>query len=108
MGAWAYNNSTFLVMCLLFRLMCRLQVMRLQSYYQLLEGRGSSSALVMLQEHMRLRQQLLLISHRFRLFLLLSLCAITASHFAILFKVMASHGIVNFARTGDLVVSSGT
>ncbi|MCO5565116.1 hypothetical protein L7F22_018787 [Adiantum nelumboides] len=105
MGAWAYNNGTFLVMCLIFRLMCRLQVLRLQSYYQLLEGRGSSSSvLVMLQEHMRLRQQLLLISHRFRLFLLLSLCAITASHFAILFKVTASHGIVNFARTGDLVV----
>ncbi|MCO5601391.1 hypothetical protein L7F22_055511 [Adiantum nelumboides] len=105
MNAWAYNNGTFLVMCLIFRLMCRLQVLRLQSYYQLLEGRGSSSSvLVMLQEHMRLRQQLLLISHRFRLFLLLSLCAITASHFAILFKVTASHGIVNFARTGDLVV----
>ncbi|KAH7435394.1 hypothetical protein KP509_06G062900 [Ceratopteris richardii] len=106
MVSWLYNNSVFLVMCLLFRLVCSLQVLRLQSYYKLLEGHGSpsSSVLVMLQEHMRLRQQLLLISHRFRLFLLLSLCAITLSHFAILFKVISSHNILNFAHTGDLMV----
>ena len=91
---WAYNNGMFLFMCLLFRLMCSLEVLRLREYYSLVlrevdpESNSSSRILVlMLKEHIRLRKKLLLISHRFRIFLVCALIGILLSQFFVLLQV---------------------
>jgi hypothetical protein len=57
---------------------------------------------------MRIREQLVIMSHRFRIFLLSSLLTVTLSQFASLFVVTAHSGIVSFTKVGDLVVFSAT
>ncbi|XP_002983177.2 uncharacterized protein LOC9654438 [Selaginella moellendorffii] len=104
MAAWLYKTTIFLFVCVLFRLLCSLQILRLQSYNKLLEETPDVS--VILSEHMRIRDQLLIISHRFRVFMVSSLLTITFSQFVSLFMLTTSRGSVNFFRAGDLAVCS--
>jgi len=106
MLSWLYRAATFLLMCVLFRLTCSLQILRFKGYYKLLESTPEQS--VILKEHMRIREQLVIMSHRFRLFLLSSLLTVTLSQFASLFVVTAHSGVVSFAKVGDLVVRKHT
>ncbi|CAK9227282.1 unnamed protein product [Sphagnum troendelagicum] len=102
MLSWLYRTSIFLFMCVLFRLMCSLQILRLQGYNNLLKGTPKVS--VILLEHLRIRTQLLTISHRFRVFLVLSLLTISFTLMLALFVMLGSAHSINFFRAGDLVV----
>ncbi|CAM6088456.1 unnamed protein product [Calypogeia fissa] len=102
--AWLYKSTVFLFVCVLFRLMCSLQLLRLQGYIKLLEETSDVSTI--LKEHMRIRDQLLLISHRYRNFVLLSMFTITFSQLTSLFVVTDKENKINFFRAGDLVVCS--
>jgi hypothetical protein len=102
--SWLYRTSVFLFMCVLFRLMCSLQVLRLKGYNKLLES--TSEVSIILKEHMKLRNQLTTISHRFRLFLIFALFTIILSQLSSLFQILLSAKDINFFRAGDLAVCS--
>lgn len=86
--------------------MSSLQILRLQGYNKLL--RETPNVEVMLSEHMRIRSQLNIISHRFRLFISLSLLSISVSQMWSLFVLLGTADKFNFFRAGDLVVSAYT
>ncbi|CAK9881478.1 unnamed protein product [Sphagnum jensenii] len=104
MLSWLYRTSVFLFMCVLFRLMCCLQILRLKGYKKLLEETPDVS--IILSEHMRIRSQLLTISHRFRIFMVSSLFTISFSQMCSLFVILGSAKSINFFRAGDLAVCS--
>lgn len=101
--SWLYRTSVFLFTCILFRLMCSLQILRLKGYIQLLGTTPNVS--VILAEHLRIRSQLTTISHRLRAFLVASLFTISFSQVWSLFVLLSSLEKISFFRAGDLVVS---
>ncbi|KAI5077476.1 hypothetical protein GOP47_0007300 [Adiantum capillus-veneris] len=104
MVSWLYKTTVFLLPCILFRLMCYLQNLRFEGYIKMLETVSEVS--VILKQYMRLRQQLNIISHRYRMFIILSLVTITASQFMFLLMITATSGSVNFLEAGNLGVCS--
>ncbi|XP_043703880.1 uncharacterized protein LOC122653976 [Telopea speciosissima] len=102
--SWAYLTTISLSACLLFNLVCNLQVIHLDNYGKLLER--DSDVSVFIEEHLRLRHHLSKISHRFRIFLLLACLIVTASQVVTLFWVTGSSGIINFINGGDFAVAS--
>eukprot|EP01018_Ginkgo_biloba_P013757 Gb_03248 [translate_table: standard] len=99
--SWLYQMGLFLFVCVVFRVMCSLQLLRFEDYTRLFEE--TPEPLVILKEHMRMRQQLSTMSHRFRIFILSSLVAITVSQFISLFITTASRGNIDFLKAGNLV-----
>ncbi|XP_062195113.1 uncharacterized protein LOC133898438 [Phragmites australis] len=102
--SWMYLTTIILSSCMLFNLVCNLQVIHFDDYGKLLEQ--DADPLVYLKEHLQLRHNLSKISHRFRVFLLLLFLSVTSSQFAILFKTTAYNGPINFTNGGDIAVSS--
>ncbi|KAJ8466302.1 hypothetical protein OPV22_028854 [Ensete ventricosum] len=103
--SWVYLTIIVLSACMLFNLVCSLQVIHFEDYGKLLE-REVDDALICLEEHLRLRYYLSQISHRFRMFLLLLFLFVTASQFVILLQTTGYSGKINFADAGDIAVSS--
>ncbi|PWZ17509.1 hypothetical protein Zm00014a_031074 [Zea mays] len=103
-ASWTYLTTIILSSCMLFNLVCSLQVIHFDDYGKLLEQ--DADPLVYLKEHLQLRHNLSKISHRFRVFLLLLFLSVTAGQFAILFKTTAYSGPINFTNGGDIAVSS--
>ncbi|KAG9446664.1 hypothetical protein H6P81_012792 [Aristolochia fimbriata] len=102
--SWAYLATIFLSACILFNIVCNLQVIHFDDYGKLLERDADS--LTLLEEHMRLRYHLSKISHRFRIYLLLAFLVVTASQFLTLFQTTGYRHIINFINSGDFLVSS--
>ncbi|KAB2049759.1 hypothetical protein ES319_A13G199300v1 [Gossypium barbadense] len=105
LGWWVYRTGVFLLVCVLFRLTCELQILRFQGLHKMFEGCGSDGGDIF-QEHVRIRKQLAITSHRYRFFIIASLVVITASQFAALLMVLASKSDKNFFNSGDLLVCS--
>lgn len=103
--SWLYRAGLFLLGCVLFRLTCHLQILRFEGFRKFLEE-YSSDVSIILKEHMRIRHQLLVTSHRFRIFILASLLTITVSQFAFLLMTLSSGSVIDFFNAGDLVVCS--
>ncbi|KAG9144604.1 hypothetical protein Leryth_010818 [Lithospermum erythrorhizon] len=87
-----------------FHLVCTLQIIHFEDYGKLLER--ESDAMVLIQEHVRLRHYLSKISHRFRIFLLLEFFIVTVSQFMTLCQTTGYRGMVTFVNSGDFAVSS--
>lgn len=102
--SWTYLTTIFLSACLLFNLVGNLQIIHCQGYGFLLQR--ESDGLILLAEHLRLRHHLSKISHRFRIFLLLTLVVVTVSQFATLFQTLGNRGFLNFINGGNFAVSS--
>lgn len=100
--SWLYRMSLFLFICIAFRLMCSLLLLRFEDYCRLFQEAPEVSFI--LKEHMRIRQQLFIISHRFRVFILSSLVAITVSQFVSLFITTSSSADIDFLKAGNWVV----
>lgn len=100
--SWLYRMSLFLFICIAFRLMCSILLLRFQDYCRLFQEAPEVSFI--LKEHMSIRQQLLIMSHRFRVFILSSLVAITVSQFVSLFITTSSSTDIDFLKAGNLVV----
>ncbi|KAL0406957.1 UNVERIFIED_CONTAM: hypothetical protein Slati_4009600 [Sesamum latifolium] len=90
--------------CVLFRLICYLQILRLQDFAQVFQV--DSDVESVLREHLRIRRHLRIISHRYRSFILFALIFITASQFASLLMTTRSSADVNIYHTGELAVCS--
>lgn len=102
--SWLYVTGIFLFGCVLFNLVCSMQIVHVEDYVRLLEG--TSDVSLFLKEHMQLRYQLYKISHRFRIFLLLAFLVVTGSQFMTLFETTYYSGTINFINAGDFLVSS--
>lgn len=102
--SWLYRTGVFLLVCVLFRLTCELQILRFEGVHKLFEGCGSD-ANVIFCEHVKIRRQLSVTSHRYRFFIIGCLVIITVSQLGALLLVLASKSDKTFLNSGDLVVS---
>eukprot|EP00897_Mesotaenium_endlicherianum_P006760 jgi/Mesen1/6111/ME000310S05202 len=99
--AWSYQAGVYLFVCVLFRLMCSLQILRLRRYLALLEEVSDTPRV--LAEHMRLQDHMAALSHRFRNFLIASLLTVIFAQCSALYAGMFVNGPVTVLRTGDLL-----
>ena len=90
---------------MLFRLTCELQKLRFEGVHKLFEGCGSEAG-VIFKEHVRIRRQLWVTSHRYRFFIIVCVVTITVSQLGALLLVLASKSDKTFFNSGDLVVST--
>ncbi|XP_074586333.1 uncharacterized protein LOC141842019 [Curcuma longa] len=104
MISWVYLTIILLSACMLFNLICNLQIIHFEDYGKLLER--DVETFECLEEHVRLCFYLSKISHRFRIFLLSIFSVVTVSQFATLFQITRYSGKINFTNAGSLAVSS--
>lgn len=100
---WVYRTGVFLLVCVLFRLTCELQKLRFEGVHKLFEGCGSEAG-VIFKEHVRIRRQLWVTSHRYRFFIIGCVVTITVSQLGALLLVLASNSHKTFFNSGDIVV----
>ncbi|PUZ76187.1 hypothetical protein GQ55_1G269700 [Panicum hallii var. hallii] len=103
-ASWVYRVALFFMVCVLFRVICYLQILRMVGFAREF-GRFADVATV-LQHHRRIREQLRKISHRYRKFIVCSLILVSASQFAALLSTTRPHAVVNLATAGDLAKKS--
>ena len=101
--SWLYRTTVIFLVCVLFRLNCHLQILRLQDFATVFHVDSDVGSV--LSEHLRIRRHLRIISHRFRAFILLSLILVTGSQFASLLISTKSNSELNFFKAGELAVS---
>ncbi|CAA6672105.1 unnamed protein product [Spirodela intermedia] len=104
-ASWVYRTGVFLLVCVLFRLTCELQILRFEGFRKLLEGCESDAGDIF-REHNRIRRQLLVTSHRYRIFIIGCFVTITVSQLGALLLVLSSRFESNFVNSGDLLVCS--
>ncbi|KAK7399987.1 hypothetical protein VNO78_11185 [Psophocarpus tetragonolobus] len=102
--SWTYMSAISLSACILFHLVCSLQVIHFDDYGKLLQR--ESDVLVFMEEHIRLRYHLSKISHRFRIYLLLEFLVVTASQVVTLVQVTGYGEMLTFINGGDFAVST--
>ncbi|TMW92694.1 hypothetical protein EJD97_012682 [Solanum chilense] len=103
-SSWTYITAIFLSACVLFHLVCSLQIIHFDDYVKFLER--EPDCFVLIQEHVRLRYYLSKISHRFRIYLLLLFLIVFVSHFMTLFQITGYTGLITYINGGDFAVSS--
>ncbi|KAK7352814.1 hypothetical protein VNO80_18243 [Phaseolus coccineus] len=103
--SWVYRTGLFLLACVLFRLTCELQILRYEGLHKLFEG-CESDANTIFREHVRIRRQLWITSHRYRFFIISCLVTITVSQLTSLLLVLESKSDTTFFNSGDLVICS--
>ncbi|KAI4388204.1 hypothetical protein MLD38_000557 [Melastoma candidum] len=101
--SWLYRTTVIFLVCVLFRLVCSLQILRLQDFAQVFHN--DSDVASMLSEHLRIRRHLRIISHRYRAFILWALIMVTISQFAALLVTTKSGANLNIFKAGELAVS---
>ncbi|OQU80886.1 hypothetical protein SORBI_3007G204900 [Sorghum bicolor] len=106
-ASWVYRTGVFLLVCVLFRLTCELQILRFEGIYGMfdVEARPAAAAEIF-AEHRRIRTQLLATSHRYRVFIICCLVTITVSQLGALVVALSSRDAKSFSNTGDLLVGS--
>ncbi|KAL2903596.1 Beta-2 adrenergic receptor [Bienertia sinuspersici] len=102
--SWTYLSLISLAACMLFHLACSLQVIHFNDYAKHLENESSITNLM--DEHMRLREYLSKISHRFRIYLILVFLLVTASLCMTLVQITGVNGKVTFLNGGNFAVTS--
>ncbi|CAA0826500.1 Protein of unknown function (DUF3537 [Striga hermonthica] len=106
MCSWLYRTSICFLVCVLFRLTCYLQILRLEEFAQVFEKESDVASILI--EHLRIRRNLRVISHRFRLFILLTLILVTLSQFLSLLVTLEPSSTVNPSTAGELALCSVT
>ncbi|CAN6216227.1 unnamed protein product [Urochloa humidicola] len=109
MASWMYRSAVYLLTCVLFRLICHLQGLRLEDFAGSLleeveEGRAGVESV--LREHLDIRRQLKVISHRFRKFIVAALLIATASQFASVLLTTRRDSVDDLLNTGELALCS--
>ena len=101
--SWLYRTTVIFLVCVLFRLICHLQILRLQDFAKLFQIDSDVGSI--LSEHLRIRRHLRIISHRYRSFILCLLILVTGSQFSSLLITTKAYTEVNIYRAGELAVS---
>ncbi|KAK8643994.1 hypothetical protein V6N13_013271 [Hibiscus sabdariffa] len=104
--SWLYRTTVFFLVCVLFHLVCNLQVLRLQDFAQVFQVESDVGSVLI--EHLRIRRHLRIISHRFRAFILWCLILITGSQFTSLLITLKATSELNIYKAGELVMCSIT
>ncbi|KAK7245921.1 hypothetical protein RIF29_40775 [Crotalaria pallida] len=100
--SWLYRTSIFFLVCVLFRLICYLQILKLEDFAQVFQK--ETEVALILMEHLRIRRTLRIISHRFRGFILASLILVTASQLSFLLVATKPHADVDILKAGELAL----
>ncbi|CAN1236295.1 hypothetical protein LINGRAPRIM_LOCUS1669 [Linum grandiflorum] len=103
MGSWVYRAGVFLLVCVLFRLTCELQILRLQGLHRMFQGFEPDSCEVIFEEHVRIKKQLCFTSHRYRFFIIACLVAVTVNQLGALLLILAYDSHKSFFNSGDIV-----
>ncbi|KAK7401073.1 hypothetical protein VNO78_12385 [Psophocarpus tetragonolobus] len=103
--SWVYRTGVFLLVCVLFKLTCELQKLRFEGVHKLFEGCGSEAGMIF-KEHLRIRRQLWVTSHRYRFFIVGCVFTITVSQLGSLLLVLASKSDKTFFNSGDVLICS--
>lgn len=103
--SWLYRTSIFFLVCVIFRLICHLQILRLKHFSSIFDEK-LDDVLFLFTEHMKIRKQLSIISHRFRLFIILTIALITISLLSSVVITTTIESNVNFYNAGELAVST--
>ncbi|KAK4398906.1 hypothetical protein Sango_1366100 [Sesamum angolense] len=106
MCSWLYRISICFLVCLLFRLTCYLQILRLEEFAQVFERESDVASILI--EHLRIRRNLRVISHRFRVFILSTLILVTISQFVSLLVTTEPRSKINISTAGELALCSIT
>ncbi|KAL2944736.1 Cytochrome P450 monooxygenase FUM15 [Bienertia sinuspersici] len=104
--SWLYRTLVFFLVCVLFRLICYLQILRLKDFATVFELESDVASVLV--EHLRIRRHLRIISHRYRKFILWSLIIITSSQLAALLLTTKNHSHISIFRAGELALCSMT
>ncbi|KAL8461492.1 hypothetical protein ACS0TY_032035 [Phlomoides rotata] len=104
MCSWLYRISICFLVCILFRLTCYLQLLRLDEFAEVFERESDVDSILI--EHLRIRRNLRVISHRFRLFILSTLILVTISQFASLLVTTKPSSKINIFTSGELALCS--
>ncbi|XP_076949018.1 uncharacterized protein LOC143621492 [Bidens hawaiensis] len=104
LGSWLYRTVVFFLVCVLFRLICYLQILRLQDFALVFQV--DSDVESVLKEHLRIRRHLKIISHRYRVFILFSLIIVTVSQFASLLNTTRHTADLSIFKSGELALVS--
>ncbi|KAI7731016.1 hypothetical protein M8C21_017410, partial [Ambrosia artemisiifolia] len=104
LGSWLYRTVVFFLVCVLFRLICYLQILRLQDFALVFQV--DSDVETVLREHLRIRRHLKIISHRYRVFILLALVIVTVSQFASLLDTTSRTAEISIFKSGELALVS--
>lgn len=100
--SWLYRITIIFLVCILFRLTCYLQILRLEDFAQVFKEDTEVGSI--LSTHLSVRRNLRTISHRFRLFILFSLILVTVSQFIALLMTIRSSSNANVFKAGELAV----
>ncbi|KAK1683472.1 hypothetical protein QYE76_044320 [Lolium multiflorum] len=103
-ASWMYRTAMFFMVCVLFRIICYLQILRMTGFAR--DFGQCADVAEVLRQHRRIRDQLRRISHRYRRFILYCLLLVTASQFAALLGATRPHAQVNIATAGELALCS--
>ncbi|KAK9681468.1 hypothetical protein RND81_10G004900 [Saponaria officinalis] len=104
--SWLYRSSIFFLACVLYRISCYLQILRLEDFALVFQVKTDVASV--LSEHLRIRKTLRIISHRFRAFLLFMLLFVTASQLASLLVITKSDSKVDLYTAGEVALCSVT
>ncbi|XP_062077609.1 uncharacterized protein LOC133782357 [Humulus lupulus] len=104
--SWLYRTTVIFLVCVLFRLICHLQILRIQDFATLFHVDSDVGSV--LSEHLRIRKHLRIISHRFRGFILMALILVTGSQFSSLLITTKAKSELNIFRAGELALCSMT
>ncbi|XP_041022976.1 uncharacterized protein LOC121264014 [Juglans microcarpa x Juglans regia] len=102
--SWLYRTSVFFLVCFLFRLICYLQILRLEDFAQTFQKETEVESILL--EHLGIRRNLRIISHRFRAFILSCLVLVTASQLISLLMTIRSSAKLNIFKAGELAICS--
>ncbi|PON91319.1 hypothetical protein TorRG33x02_128820 [Trema orientale] len=102
--SWLYRITIIFLVCVLFRLICYLQILRLEDFARVFQKETEVGSILI--EHLGIRRNLRTISHRYRLFILLSLILVTASQLIALLMTTRSNANVNVFKAGELALCS--
>lgn len=100
--SWLYRITIIFLVCVLFRLICYLQILRLEDFAQVFQKDTEVGSILM--DHLSIRRNLRTISHRYRLFILLSLILATTSQLIALLMTTRTNANVNVFKAGELAV----
>ncbi|KAL3643322.1 hypothetical protein CASFOL_014137 [Castilleja foliolosa] len=106
MCSWLYRISICFLVCILFRLVCYLQILKLEEFAQVFEKESDVASILI--EHLRIRRNLRVISHRFRLFILSTLILVTISQFVTLLVTTKPRSTINLSTAVELALCSMT
>ncbi|XP_050219825.1 uncharacterized protein LOC126670198 [Mercurialis annua] len=104
--SWLYRTTIIFLVCVLFHLICHLQILRLHDFAQVFQG--DSDVQSVLSEHLRIKRHLRIISHRYRVFVSWAVVLITGSQFSSLLSTTKPGAVVDIFKTGELALCSIT